>query len=345
MERRSIPTPVTDAPAPGPASVDHSFTLMGTHMRLVIGNPASATAPDPQDARAAALELLEDYNGRLSRFREDSELCRLNADPRATVPASELLRDAVSAALLAAEYTGGLVDPTLLGRLEAAGYTDSWDRSLRLDLREALDGPRPASHPAAASPEAAWRAVRVDDAAGTITRPIGLRLDTGGTGKGHAADRVAALLEGYDAWVIDCGGDLRLGGQAGAVREIEVEHPFTGETIETIRARDGAVATSGIRSRIWRAPDGSVRHHLLDPSTGEPAFTGLVAVTALAPTAVEAEALAKAALLSGPARARAVLQRHGGITVAEDGSAERIGRLEPAPRIRLRIPTTRSTDT
>ncbi len=81
-----------------------------------------------------------------------------------------------------------------------------------------------------------------------------------------------------------------------------------------------------------------MRHHLLDPSTGAPAFTGLVAVTALAPSTVEAEALAKAALLRGPAGARSTLARHGGITVAEDGAVERIGRLAPAPRVRLRLP-------
>jgi thiamine biosynthesis lipoprotein len=93
-----------------------------------------------------------------------------------------------------------------------------------------------------------------------------------------------------------------------------------------------------VRSRIWAGPDGTPRHHLLDPSTGEPAFTGLVAVTALAPTALEAETLAKAALLSGPAGARRILSRRGGILVAEDGSARRIGRLAPPPRVRLRVP-------
>ena len=81
-----------------------------------------------------------------------------------------------------------------------------------------------------------------------------------------------------------------------------------------------------------------MRHHLLDPSTGAPGFTGLVAVTALAPTRVEAEALAKTALLRGPDGARHVLARHGGITFDEDGAVERIGRLAPAPRVRLRLP-------
>jgi len=245
----------------------------------------------------------------------------------------------VRAALWAAVRTGGLVDPTVLDDLETVGYVESWDPQRRLDLRAALGGDRPGAATAHPATQPRWELVTVDDEAGTITRPPGLRIDTGGTGKGHAAERASELLAGFDAWAVDCGGDLRIGGDAGLVRDVEVEHPFNGETLATIRIRDGAVATSGLRSRIWRGEDGDVRHHLLDPSTGRPAFTGLVAVTALAPSAVEAEALAKQALLSGPLGAPAVLAAHGGITVAEDGAVDRIGRLEPAPRVRFRLPT------
>ena len=60
-------------------------------------------------------------------------------------------------------------------------------------------------------------------------------------------------------------------------------------------------------------------HHLIDPSTGAPAFTGIVQVTALAPTGVVAEALAKAAILAGPEGAATWL-RHGGLVVCDDGS-------------------------
>ena len=74
-----------------------------------------------------------------------------------------------------------------------------------------------------------------------------------------------------------------------------------------------------------------MRHHLLDPATGEPAFTGLIAVTALAPTGVEAEALAKTALLSGPAGARDVLARHGGVAFDEAGRMERVGAAAGRP--------------
>ncbi len=318
------------------AAVDREFPLMGTHMRVIVGAPVRENLPSSEAAADAVVAFLEDYNTRLSRFRADSELSLLNADPRATVPASALLREAVRAALWAADRTDGLVDPTILDDLEAAGYAESWNPERRLDLRDALEGDRPEPSRARVRDDQRWRHVVVDDEAGTITRPPGLRLDTGGTGKGHAAERASELLAGYDAWAVDCGGDLRIGGDAGVTRDVEVEHPFTGQTLDTIKIRDGAVATSGLRSRIWLGEDGEVRHHLLDPSTGEPAFTGLVAVTALAPSAVEAEALAKAALLSGAQGARPILARCGGITVAESGAVDRIGRLEPAPRVRLR---------
>jgi thiamine biosynthesis lipoprotein len=79
------------------------------------------------------------------------------------------------------------------------------------------------------------------------------------------------------------------------------------------------VATSGIGRRSWIGPDGLRAHHLLDPSTGRPAHTGVVQATALAPTAADAEVRAKAALLSGREGAREWLA-HGGVLVFDDGS-------------------------
>ena len=87
-----------------------------------------------------------------------------------------------------------------------------------------------------------------------------------------------------------------------------MRHPLTGAIAHTFRVRAGGVATSGIDARLWERQDGDFAHHLIDPATGIPAWTGLVAATALAPTALEAEALAKAALLSGPAAGRRLLR-------------------------------------
>jgi thiamine biosynthesis lipoprotein len=81
----------------------------------------------------------------------------------------------------------------------------------------------------------------------------------------------------------------------------------------------GGVATTGIGRRSWLDADGRPAHHLLDPASGRPAFTGIVQVTALAPSALDAELRAKAALLSGPRGARAWLP-DGGVIVLDDGS-------------------------
>jgi thiamine biosynthesis lipoprotein len=281
-----------------------SFPSMGTTVRLLAPEGAPLGAVRDGIAELAA---------RLTRFAPGSELSALNTDPRPVVPASPLLRHAVAAALLGARRTGGLADPTLLGALEHAGYATSRVGVEPAPLRAAL---RAAPPRRAASPGHAWRDVHVDHAAGTIARPPGLGLDLGGSAKGLAADWAARRLAPHGRFAVDCGGDVRLGG----AHDVGVRG-----TAETLRVTDGAVATSGLDRRVWQRPDGSYAHHLIDPSTGEPAWTGLIAATALAPTAIEAEALAKAAVLSGPEGARRVLAAGGGILVHDSGNVERVG--------------------
>jgi thiamine biosynthesis lipoprotein len=71
--------------------------------------------------------------------------------------------------------------------------------------------------------------------------------------------------------------------------------------------------------RSWLDGDGRPAHHLLDAATGRPAFTGIVQVTALAPSALIAEIHAEAAILSGPRRTASWLPG-GGVIVFDDGS-------------------------
>jgi FAD:protein FMN transferase len=289
--------------------LDDSFPTMGTVARVVRDGDGG------MDVRSVFAEI----DRRLSRFEPGSDLSRLNADPRASVPAAALLRDAVAAALRAASVSDGLVDPTLLTPLRRAGYRDSRARAVPVSLPRALEA-APLRRPARPHPAAAWRAVRVDDAAGTIRRPPGLKLDLGGSGKGWAADVVAARLERHGRCAVDCGGDLRVAAGGGPPWEVRVRHPLTGAVAHTFRVRAGGVATSGIDARLWQRPGGDFAHHLIDPATGAPAWTGLLTATALAPTALEAEALAKAALLSGPLAGRRLLRaRHGGVLVHDDG--------------------------
>lgn len=296
--------------------LDDSFPTMGTVARVVRDADGGLDLP----------ALFAEIERELSRFDPGSDLSRLNADPRACAPAGPLLRAAVAGALRAASLTGGLVDPTLLGALRRAGYGESRAHIEPSSLARGLAS-APPRRPARPHPAAEWRAVEVDDGAGVIRRPPGLELDLGGSVKGWAADFVAARLARHGRCAVDCGGDLRVAAGSGAPWEVRVRHPLTGAIAHTLRVRAGGVATSGIDARLWKRPEGDFAHHLIDPATGSPAWTGLAAATALAPTAMEAEALAKAALLSGPVAGRRLLQsRHGGVLVHDDGAVELVGR-------------------
>ncbi len=314
---------------------DVQFDAMGSHVRLLIGEPGPGMEPAAEAAERAR-RFVAEFDARLSRFKPDSELTALNADPRERVPASSLLRAAVKAGLAAAERSAGLVDPTLADEIESAGYVGSRAGVPGAPLADAL-AEAPPRRPAAPNPAVRWRRFEVDDEAGTICRPPGVRFDTGGAGKGLAADLIAARLRGYSRFIVDCGGDIRIGGPDALLRpyEVFVEHPLTGERAHVLRLNSGAVATSGLNVRVWRGGDGRYAHHLLDPASGEPAWTGLVGVTALGDTAVEAETFSKVALLSGPERGREVLSERGGLLVHEDGRVEPVGPLSVKPRVRL----------
>ena len=308
---------------------DMTFRAMATDIRLIIDAPLLAGTVAPARAAERERSFILDFAHRLSRFEPDSELTALNHDPRERVPASPLLLAAVGAGVWAAERSGGLVVPTLVGALEQTGYSASLNGVSPAPLSEALAAapPRSAAHP---DPDQLWRQIVVDNDTGEIARPAGVMIDTGGTGKGLCADAVAHRLSDYTRVVIDCGGDIAVGGVGAQVQpyEIAVEHPLTRRPIGSLRIARGGVATSGLDRRIWRRADGSYAHHLLDPSTDAPAWTGLISVTALAGSALEAETLTKMALLLGADGAREVLAEHGGVLIHDSGGVEAVGPID-----------------
>jgi thiamine biosynthesis lipoprotein len=298
--------------------VDRRFALFGSHVRLLIGAAVDPRTPAPEATALGLESAMRLMHTRLTRFQTDSELSMLNRDPREVVPASDTMLAFVAAALIAARGSGGLVDPTVIDDLEAAGYRSSLRDRRPAPLALAL-AKAPARAPARPDPADRWRSLAIDRVARTVTRDPGVRLDSGGIAKGLAADLLAARLAGYESFAIDCGGDMRIGG---ARRVVEVKHPMTSTIAHRIELGDGGVATSGLDRRIWRSLGGEYLHHIIDPGRRRPAWTGIIQATAVSPTALEAEWRAKAALLSGPYRGRRILERHGGVLVHDDGTVD-----------------------
>jgi thiamine biosynthesis lipoprotein len=298
----------------------HGFDVFGTRARVIVRAA--------QDAPLAALRvhaLLRHMHQTLTRFDAGSELSRLNARAGETVAVSSTLLNAVQAALWAARRSDGLVDPTVIDALERHGYAGSRAGVAPAPLRAAVAA-APPRRAALARPAHAWAGVEIDVAAGTIRLPPGVRIDLGGSAKGLAVDRAAELLAPFPAFAVDAGGDLRIGGRDRVSRLVEVAHPLEQRIAHRFSVTSGAVATSGLRTRTWRSGAGYA-HHLIDPARGTPAWTGVIQATALAPTALEAETLAKLALLRGPHAAPEILAAHGGALFLDDGELILAGAL------------------
>jgi thiamine biosynthesis lipoprotein len=234
----------------------------------------------------------------------------LNAHAGRPVPVGGLLYRVLETALAAAGATGGVYDPTMAHQLARLGYDRSFER---------LPATSPRREPA--GPGGGWREVRMDPAARLVTLPPGVGVDLGGIAKGMAVDAAVERLgqDGLGPVMVNAGGDLRVGGRP----------PGGGDWWVAVDGRRGrlrvplaagALATSGIARRRW-SQEGERRHHLLDPRTGEPAFTGLWSVTAVAGSCAQAEVAAKAAFVLGRGPGTELLGEQGlaGLFAGEDG--------------------------
>lgn len=301
--------------------VTRSFRAMGSdcEVRVVVEGHRAAPILDRVEARIGELEQ------RWSRFLPDSELSKLNAHSGAPVFVSSDTFDLISLAIDAWRATGGLFDPTLLDVLRGLGYDRPFD---------SMGGQAPfAAQPTEPSPSD-LNAIELHPHARMILTPPSMQIDLGGIGKGHAADLLYAQVreDGVTGACLDLGGDIRTGGVTaeGTGWGIVVDQPFCpGDDLVMIGIGEGSVATSSRLRRTWSTADGAA-HHLIDPTTAQPAVSGLAAVTVVAARAAWGEAHSKAALIAGPVEGAKLIEAAGlsALFVADDGAVTMAGDFE-----------------
>ncbi|GAC1474357.1 MAG: hypothetical protein PVSMB5_27120 [Ktedonobacteraceae bacterium] len=97
------------------------FRAMGTTITLLL--PQTLLYTGTQVVR----QLFDSWEQVLSRFLPASELSQLNQQAGQPVRVSNLLLHVLRAALVAAEESNGLFDPTLLTQLRQIGYDRSFE--------------------------------------------------------------------------------------------------------------------------------------------------------------------------------------------------------------------------
>lgn len=264
------------------------FRAMGGEMLVILEGETDS----PPSILEEVPCWFEEWEQTLSRFRADSELSRLNQTFDKPVKVSNTLWDVFQCALSAETVTNGLVTPTVLDAVLEAGYNQSFDY---LPRHQSGHGLQVLS---AANP---LLVVTWNEKSQTICLPYGMRLDFGGVAKGWAAHKAAERLKEYGSVVMDAAGDIAISDSLanGMPWQIGVRNPYQPDTdFETLNLNRCGVATSGRNRRHW-IKNGLLRHHIIDPSTGQPAETNVMTATIVAPTVMEAEAAAKAVLILG----------------------------------------------
>jgi FAD:protein FMN transferase len=277
--------------------VKHSEPSMGGLLEVAITVEPERRAAAAEAARRAA-QRIQAWASRLTRFSPDSDLWALNARRGPEVPVRPTLAAALRWAADAERRSNGVVNATMLDeRLAAESGADILSTAGRRS----------------------WHIGKTGRSA-VVGRSSEFRFDLDGVAKGWIADRAADLLHGWPGVAVDADGDICVHAGADIEWFAAVADPRSdGESdppLATLRLRGGdgwsrsyGVATSGTSVHRWQLADGRATHHLIDRRTGRSAATDVVQATVVAPTAREAEMLAKSAVILGARGAYPFLTR------------------------------------
>ena len=286
------------------------WSLWSTTARLVVTKPRLLAV-----ARELCDGILSDIDRATNRFDPTSELSRLRGDGAPT-EISPLLAELVREARVAAERTGGAVDPTVGTALDALGY----DRDIEL-LRH--DGAPPLAR---VTRVPGWR--RIHLLRDRLFLPPGTQLDLGATATASAADRCARAVHRTlgTGVLVSLGGELAIAGPTPhGGWQVHVKGDPDDLATSLTLGRDSALATSNTRLRRW-TQDGVPRHHLIDPVTAQPVPPCWRTVSVVARTCLDANTAATAAIVKREA-ALPWLARLGFTArlVADDGRVHHTG--------------------
>lgn len=275
--------------------VQSSLFAMNTYMTF------TAYGKDAQGALQEAEECIRQVEGLWSVTDENSEIYRANHSGGQPVTVSEETAKLISFALEMAQRTGGALDPTIYPVLTAWGFTtDSKQVPSPQQITQLLE-------------QVGYDRIQLN---GTeLAVPDGMELDLGAVGKGYTADLVTGILRRYGitSALISLGGNIQAIGSRpdGSDWRLGVRAPWESGNLGVLTVSDAAVVTSGGYENYFDDGQGNLYWHILDPSTGYPADSGLQSVTIVGKEGKMCDALSTALFVMGAEEAEAYWRENG----------------------------------
>ena len=250
-----------------------------------MGTTVHATLCDILPVQAMAYQqslekVFARWNSIFSRFRDDSELMKVNRTAGHWREVSALFFDVIMYCLRMARQTEGVFDPSVGAYLAAAGYG--------LPKNYTLPHPVPT-----------FRDLAIDTQKRRICLAPGQILEPAPVVKGMAMDAAATVLAAVPSWMLNVGGDtVTHGSYDGNAWIVGIQDPQeTQAIVAAVAIRDQALATSGDYAVRWHS-DGRTWHHQITLPQGRPTDE-LRSVSVVAPTATLADEYTSIAFLLG----------------------------------------------
>lgn len=258
-----------------------SRPAMGTVFRIKVW---ASSRSDAEDAVHLAFNRIEELESKLSFYKSESELNRLSADGfHRPVNISTDLLSVLEESLFWSRKTGGAFDCTV------RPLVDLWHQ-------HGSEGRIPPSEDIQViSEKVGYQKILINSRLGSVRLLVdGMKLDLGGIAKGFAADQAIVPLEraGFKQFLIDAGGDLRIGDPPPGREGWRISIDTPGNLNFSVQIHNVAIATSGDKYRFYEI-NGTRYSHIVHPVTGL-GLTHHRQVTVIAPDAATADALATA---------------------------------------------------
>jgi thiamine biosynthesis lipoprotein len=288
-----------------PAQDDRLFRqsriLMGTSVEITVSRVEPKTA---EEAMEAAFQEVERINRLMSHYRPGSEVSQISRHAgQKEVRVSPETLEVIERALYFSRLSDGSFDITIGPVFRLWNFREGKIPEEEV-LKENLE-------------RVDYRKIKIDRGRSTVfLEGPRMELDLGAIAKGYAVDRACAVLKksGIGNFLVNAGGDLKVGGEKekGLSWTIGIQHPrLPSEFIAKLKPKDAGVATSGDYEKSF-VIDGERYHHILVPSTGMPARE-CQSVTILAPSAMDADALATTVFVLGPKKGFALIEKMPGV--------------------------------
>ena len=244
-------------------------------------------------------ELCEEFENRISRTIETSEISMINNSNGQPVTVSEETIKLLEQGIHYSELTCGAFD------ISIAPLSELWDFKhnpgeipAENDIAEAL------SH-------VSYNNILIEGNTVTLSDP-NMSIDLGGIAKGYMADQLKSFLieAGVKSAMIDLGGNILAVGSKpdGSNFTIGIKKPFdNSKMISTESISDQSVVTSGCYERYFEV-ENTLYHHILDTTTGYPCNNELYSVTIFSNKSVDGDALSTSCYALGLEKAITLIE-------------------------------------